>query len=479
MANSPSWSKWYQPGSEEDAIIYASALQKCKDINEQLNSQPWWDDRPGLTATKVIESAPISLKKPRLYDAEWMTGLINKEKNKIKDKRASKPELLQKVENSAHTLIGIATQIKPMIDMFIPQSPEYSIPYACLWVLFKGISDRKDKIDSVHSLVASLSEDIPIFELYKDLFPTNDMKQALTEFYIHTLNLLWRLSMYYSHNFFKQLTDAILPRTKYNFSIYLENAKRVATRLKILCDAGHVAEQKYITASIEILDSEIRLLKRQLQRGNLEIFDAWDGDVGEIEDEFRKWQSLRFFTDMRDHWSQNGILPRLAEWRELCEASQNSIFWVSSENNGRQRWLTEFSINLIEIYRSQGQLVTFAMCDRPGGIRWTPQQVLKQLISQILNSIPSLTISAPDVFYARRFRKASTFDDVLKLLDATVALLESVVIVIDSLDRCIPEPAAQHTNIAFALSIVTINIAWLTNQFRCGEHETTSASVGK
>lgn len=157
---------------------------------------------------------------------------------------------------------------------------------------------------------------------------------------------------------------------------------------------------------------------------------------------------------MRDHWSQNGILPRLAEWRELCEASQNSIFWVSSENNGRQRWLTEFSINLIEICRSQGQLVAFAMCDRPGGIRWTPQQVLKQLISQILNSIPSLTISAPDVFYARRFRKASTFDDVLKLLDATVALLESVVIVIDSLDRCIPEPAAQHTNIAFALSML-------------------------
>lgn len=119
------------------SIIYASALQKCKDINEQLNSQPWWDDRPGLTATKVIESAPILLKKPRLYDAEWMTGLINKEKNKIKDKRASKPELLQKVENSAHTLIRVATQIKPMIDMFIPQSPEYSIPYACLWVLFK------------------------------------------------------------------------------------------------------------------------------------------------------------------------------------------------------------------------------------------------------------------------------------------------------------------------------------------------------
>lgn len=47
----------------------------------------------------------------------------------------------------------------------------------------------------------------------------------------------------------------MLPRTKYNFSVYLENVKRVATRLKTLCEAGHIAEQKHITQSIEILNS--------------------------------------------------------------------------------------------------------------------------------------------------------------------------------------------------------------------------------
>lgn len=103
------------------------------------------------------------------------------------------------------------------------------------------------------------------------------MKQALTEFYIHTLDLLWRLSMYYSHNFFskpameckvhfiyefpssdtdiEQLADAMLPRTKYNFSTYLENVKTVAARLKTLCEAGHMAEQKHITESVEHLNS--------------------------------------------------------------------------------------------------------------------------------------------------------------------------------------------------------------------------------
>lgn len=127
----------------------------------------------------------------------------------------------------------------------------------------------------MQGLITSLSQDIPILEVYKDMFPTNDMKQALVEFYIHSLDLLWRLSMYYSHNYFskfamgykcslhklfsdidiEQLADAMLPRTKYNFSIYLDNVKKVAARLKTLCETGHIAEQRHISESIEFLNS--------------------------------------------------------------------------------------------------------------------------------------------------------------------------------------------------------------------------------
>lgn len=71
----------------------------------------------------------------------------------------------------------------------------------------------------------------------------------------------------------------MLPRTKYNFSIYLDNVKKIAARLKTLCEAGHIAEQKHIAKSIESLDFglgmlqsvtdslriEVHSLKRQLQ----------------------------------------------------------------------------------------------------------------------------------------------------------------------------------------------------------------------
>lgn len=116
-----------------------AALEKCKKINEQLNAQPWWDgDRqPGLVATKIVESAPIQLKKARLYEAAWVQSRIIKESERILDMQASKPELLLKITRSAYALIDVATQIKPIVDIFIPQSPEYSIPYACLWIIFK------------------------------------------------------------------------------------------------------------------------------------------------------------------------------------------------------------------------------------------------------------------------------------------------------------------------------------------------------
>lgn len=123
------------------SVIYTSALQKCKDINEQLNSQPWWDSQSGLVATKMVESAPIRLKPPKAYSAAWVESLIRQESERIKDRRASKNELLQRLDSSAHVLIKTATQLKPIIDILIPQSPEYSIPYACLWAIFKVCDD--------------------------------------------------------------------------------------------------------------------------------------------------------------------------------------------------------------------------------------------------------------------------------------------------------------------------------------------------
>jgi hypothetical protein len=182
--------------------------------------------------------------------------------------------------------------------------------------------------------------------------------------------------------------------------------------------------------------------------------------VGDIEHELQLWGSLWFSTAARDHWSQNGILACLSEWRSLCEDESNaSILCICSEANGRQAWMTEFSLDLVRVCRAQGQPVTFALCDRPGA-KWTPKQVLKQLIAQLLHQNPEVVLSNPSVFSRRSFRKATTLRGTLDLLVAVVGTLESLVIVLDRLDLCAPDdtdPArTRQPDMALALALTML-----------------------
>jgi hypothetical protein len=181
-----------------------------------------------------------------------------------------------------------------------------------------------------------------------------------------------------------------------------------------------------------------RLVSRlaQAQHSSSDLIDIWDGEVGDVEHELRLWGSLRFSTAARDHWSQNGILECLFKWRALCEdESTASVLWICSEGHGRQAWMTEFSLDLVRVCRAQGQPVTFALCDRPK-TKWTPKQVLKQLIAQLLHQNPEVVLSNPAVFNRRSFRRATSFQATLDLLVSVIGTLESLVIVIDRLDLC-------------------------------------------
>jgi hypothetical protein len=52
-----------------------------------------------------------------------------------------------------------------------------------------------------------------------------------------------------------QLRDALFPRQKYTFTKYTTPIKSTAMKLKNLCDAGHVAEQRSIKKLVENTDS--------------------------------------------------------------------------------------------------------------------------------------------------------------------------------------------------------------------------------
>jgi hypothetical protein len=65
----------------------------------------------------------------------------------------------------------------------------------------QGSIARRDKKDTAFEIMKTLSDDVPAFEFYKEMFPTTEMKVTLVSFYIQTLDLLWRLAKYSSLGF--------------------------------------------------------------------------------------------------------------------------------------------------------------------------------------------------------------------------------------------------------------------------------------
>jgi hypothetical protein len=171
----------------------------------------------------------------------------------------------------------------------------------------------------------------------------------------------------------------------------------------------------------------------QSRRYVSDIIETWSPQVGAIERELQLWQKPRFSTDPRDHWTQNRILPYIFSWRKL---KANFTLWICSEGQGRQAWMTEFSLDLIRVCRSQGQLVTFALCDRPNNVRWTPQILIKQMICQLLHQNPRLAIQEPEIFDLRALRQAKTSKTTFRILKAIVPRLENLLIIIDRLELC-------------------------------------------
>src|SRR5437763_7463195 len=110
-------------------------------------------------------------------------------------------------------------------------------------------------------------------------------------------------------------------------------------------------------------------------------------------EELQLWQSRQFRLSPKDHWEGNGMLDYLQEWNELPYPSVLGIF---GPNRDRDSWVTEFSLDMIQAFQVQNELVTFALCDRPSDQHYTPVVVIKRLICQLLEQRPMLILEEPE-----------------------------------------------------------------------------------
>jgi hypothetical protein len=62
--------------------------------------------------------------------------LVSRELEKIEEMRSSKSEWKKKCSDLGYMIAGVATKLKPTIELLMPQSLEYTLPYGCLMLIF-------------------------------------------------------------------------------------------------------------------------------------------------------------------------------------------------------------------------------------------------------------------------------------------------------------------------------------------------------
>lgn len=113
-------------------------MEKCKQVNQDINPKSFSLKKPnGRVAPKTPERCLIRAQQQEPYTAKWVADLIEEERKNAEGKDKSRSSWVQKVVDVAHKLTGIATELKPVVDIFVSSSLEFSVIYACLWVVFK------------------------------------------------------------------------------------------------------------------------------------------------------------------------------------------------------------------------------------------------------------------------------------------------------------------------------------------------------
>lgn len=151
-------------------------------------------------------------------------------------------------------------------------------------------------------------------------------------------------------------------------------------------------------------------------------------------EETTMWEQREFHMAPKDHWEVNGILDFFKEWKSLPVPSILAIFEPSLD---RDTWVTEFSMDLVQACKLQGELVASAMCDMPDVQPFTPTIVIKRLICQLLEQYPQLIVAAPGVLNVRACRSVQGFDHASSLFKSVLAsLTRSLTVIIDRIDCC-------------------------------------------
>lgn len=106
------------------------------------------------------------------------------------DKKASRSSGLRRTSEFVEVFCGFASRTSNIVMQLLPQSPEYTVTFGMLCILFGAVVTKKDREESLLGYISAVSARLPLLDFYRGVFPTSAMKASVARLYVHVMQLL-------------------------------------------------------------------------------------------------------------------------------------------------------------------------------------------------------------------------------------------------------------------------------------------------
>ncbi|KAK8035518.1 hypothetical protein PG993_010513 [Apiospora rasikravindrae] len=491
---------WYTPGTDfgsdtpilhyiipgggnvltRGSSLYAVALDACRTSKARLSK---------LNLT--VEEKQLLIVPPT--DA---SSLISK-LNFIVEDRQNKTSQAKWQKRTSRFFLGfsqVVDKTSALVTPMLPQSPEYTVTFGILALLFKAVVTKKDREEALMAYLETLAAKLPVAEFYKSAFPTTAIKIAVANIYSETMKLLDEALVYYrsprlgplptnvlwcaqkSDRMLRpgRLVDAVILPFEAKYQKCISQVDAEVRRLTDLKDIAHEAQaidiHEMVTqtgkavasmyeefrsvsgslcSSLESLDQRFLRLDtkmdrmrtfemiRYMQELEKALFSSADAQYWDPDEALGRLARQGFRLSPKDHWDNNGILEKLVEWSRVS-ADFCPLLWIGGQSGNQDPWVTELSLDIVRGLLPQQINILYVFCSDIASTtgHFTPTDLVRLLIAQLLKLHPQLAYEDPLCYSVLRLQNALGFDGLWQILEDLTSNLTGLYIVIDRIEEC-------------------------------------------
>ncbi|KAJ3578674.1 hypothetical protein NPX13_g1895 [Xylaria arbuscula] len=231
-----------------------------------------------------------------------------------------------------------------IMDVLVQHHPEYtSLVWGAMKILFVGVVNHQTLVYRLSSGLCRVADVLPRAELFLQLFPTLQVKQAIVTMYAHILRFLIRALRWYQESKVMHIVHAITRPADLRYDDLLATISSLSRNLTELALASSHAEQRDMHASVQqqlVCQKDIQITVDQLMKLVLEMKDSMATEQvinASARIELRQRLSDIQVNQFLGHLSRTILLDPI----KAFEASiiMRNIYRQKSSNNKAEFWL--------------------------------------------------------------------------------------------------------------------------------------------